>query len=372
MTAKSKIEKVAKPFPADTLVFGLMSAFFLIMILKNSAIAIEYMQTGLRLCAASVIPSLFPFMVISELVTASGLGEAVAKIAGKPLHRLLGISPESSSALLLGSICGFPVGAKVAMSLYDRGVISAKEAERLLAICNIPSSGFLISAVGISLYGNPSFGLFLYLAALTSLLLWGVILARVRPLSRGEACASEHSRRPLGIDTFTGAISSATSSMLSVCSYVVFFTSVIGCLSHMLDALSLPSAVRALLFGVFEISSGVNAAASLEGEAVSVALCGFIIGWSGISVHFQILSLCGGRRLSFTPYLIAKLFQGVFCGTACFLFQRYAPANIVLVGHDVSTLAITSERYRYTVAVCLIFLFCLLIHYRGCHRKTNG
>ena len=367
MTAKQKIAETHRLPALGSLVFGFMCAFSLIMILKNSAVAIEYMRAGLRLCAAGVIPSLFPFMVISELVVASGMGNSLARILGKPFGWLFGISRESCAAILLGCVCGFPVGAKTAITLYDSGAISAKEAERLLAICNIPSSGFLISAVGIALYGDRRFGIFLYLAALTSVLAWGFLLARLRPIPLSHLQAVTM-RKTLGADTFTGAISSATASMLAVCAYVVFFTSVVGCLSHMLDALSLSSAVRAFLFGVFEISSGVNAAASLGSSATGLALCGFVVGWSGISVHFQILSLCGGRGLSFRPYLLGKLFQGLFCGACCYRYAKILSPALAPGMQDAGAILLRDGHFRYAAAMCLVFLLCVIGRY-GYRRK---
>lgn len=368
MTAKQKIAEARRLPALGSLMFGFMCAFSLIMILKNSAVAIEYMRAGLRLCAASVIPSLFPFMVVSELVVASGMGSALARILGRPFGWLFGISRESCAAILLGCVCGFPVGAKTVMSLYDSGSISGKEAERLLAICNIPSSGFLISAVGIALYGDRRFGVFLYLMALISVLLWGFLLARLYPISPRGPQATVPVRKVLGAETFTGAISSATASMLAVCAYVVFFTSVVGCLSHMLDALSLPSTVRAFLFGFFEISSGVNAAASLGGAAAGIALCGFMVGWSGISVHFQILSLCGGRGLSFRPYLSGKMFQGVFCGACCYGYAKIMSPDLVPGMQDAGAILLRDGHFRYAAAMCLVFLLCVIGRY-GYHRK---
>ena len=111
--------------------FWLMSTFCFILILRNSDAAVEYMGRGLTLCAKTVIPSLFPFMVISELLVSSGAGEALGRLFSRMMRRIFGISGAGASALFLGSMCGFPVGAKTAVSLYDRGVISRSECQHL-------------------------------------------------------------------------------------------------------------------------------------------------------------------------------------------------------------------------------------------------
>ena len=335
---------------------GVMALFLLCLLLKNAEIAVDYMRSGLRLCAATVIPSLFPFMVVSELLVSSGIGNR----RGRSTKRFLGVSGEALPAILLGALCGFPVGAKTAIALYDSGRLSGRETERLLAFCNTPSPGFLISAVGVSLFGNRSFGIFLYLAVLSSALVIGFLFQLFSPVPVQETRLT--ASQPTATTSFSRAIASATSSMLSVCACVVFFTSVIGCLSHATDALCLPSPVEAFLFGIFEISSGVSAAAD-ESAAIRLALCGFAVGWSGISVHCQILSVGSGRGVSFTPYFLSKALQGLLTALAAYVYGKQiapdlidCPASLEIAGKP--------ENILFPLAVCLFFCICVLLYSR--------
>ena len=197
--------------------FYFLLLFFFGMILRNPEMAASSVQTGLLLCARSAIPALFPFMVLSELLTKSGLGTLLGRTLGRPLARALALPPEGASALLLGLGCGFPVGARSALALYDNGLLSKKELERLLCFCNLPSSAFLISAVGYSLYGNRRFGTLLYASCVASCLLIGVLLARRAKKDITGAAPTLRPPPPLGVSTFTHAVASAASAMLSVC-----------------------------------------------------------------------------------------------------------------------------------------------------------
>lgn len=370
MTAKIKTSPRRHPHVSrGALFFCIISAFSLIMILKNSQIAIAYMQTGLRLCATSVIPSLFPFMVISELLVASGFGNFFGKLLGAPIGKIFGVSGEASTALLLGTVCGFPVGAKTAISLYDRGRISKQEAERLMIFCNIPSSGFLISAVGVSLYSSHRFGVFLLVSALFSSLLTGLIarFLHPRPIHQG-ANSAPLSLPAIGVATFTSAIAAATASVLSVCACVVFFTSIIGCLAHTLGATSFSPVLEALLFSIFEISSGIGAAASVESAVTSAALCGFAVGWSGLSVHFQILSLGADRGISFTPYFASKLLQGILCAIAALLYVKYVDPCLMGSAPNSPVLSQATGTVPYMISACVLFLICLIPY---CKRKRK-
>ena len=105
-------------------------------------------KDALVLCARSVIPSLFPFLVISSLLLFLGFGQLTAPwLAGlmEPLFRVPGAG---SAALLLGLIGGYPIGAQTAAELYRGGLVTRAEAERLLAFCNNSNPVFLISVLG--------------------------------------------------------------------------------------------------------------------------------------------------------------------------------------------------------------------------------
>ena len=289
-----------------------LAAFFLI--LSSSDTAIEYMKKGLRRCAATVIPSLFPFMVISELIVSSGIGLRISRAFAKPMRWLFGVGEAGAAAYLLGLVCGFPIGAKTAVSMYDRGIVSRSELERLLTFCNNPGSAFVISAVGVSLLGNKKVGIALYACVILSSLTVGIVGKYLLGYKRGSSIGNSMMiQSDFSIKMLTSAFASSALSMLTVCAYVVFFSAFVGCIGAVLSHLSLPCEVLACIFGFFELSSGVGAAAAVPDRICAVLLCALFVGWSGLSVGFQIMSVCAGRDISFKPYFIAKAAQGVIC-----------------------------------------------------------
>ncbi len=307
-----------------------MSILSFAVILKNSDIAVEYVRKGMTICAKSIIPSLFPFMVISELIV-NGCGELLGRIFKKPMKLLFGISGSSGCAVILGFLCGYPIGARVAASLYESDVIEREEFERLLTFTNNASSAFVINAIGISLYSNRKIGVLIWVCSVIAAVIIGIFQ---NIISRKSNQQNEKQiyiiKKPLNINIFTDAISQSAFSMLIVCAYIIFFSSVIGCLSQTLDYFYIPDEVRAFILGFLEISSGTCEAALLKNKFASILLSAFIVGWSGLSVHFQIMSICDSKRqnpkksISFVPYFIAKFFHGIltslmtFCGILIF------------------------------------------------------
>ena len=314
--------------------FGLFCIFSLLLILRNADIAISYMSRGLALCAKTVIPSLFPFMVISELIVSSGLGSRLLLPLSLTLQKLFRISPDGCCAVLLGMLCGFPVGARCAILSYGQGKITREEAERILCFSNNPSSAFIITAVGGSLWGNRKFGIALYLAVLIAALLTGIVIARFpQKASRAKKeipIEPITAPAPSSAKLFCNAIRSATASILLVCSYVLFFSALVGTFHYIPGVQTLPASAKAFLFCLFELSSGVSQATALGSPMQSALLCAFACGWSGISVHCQVLSVCDAEKLSLRPYVISKLLQA--CITPLILAAILACFPYLLMG----------------------------------------
>lgn len=302
------------PVPGQ-IAFGIMSVFSLLLILRNAELAISSMSVGIRLCVNTVIPSLFPFMVLSELLVSANVLSSAGHWLSRPFHALFGIGGESGCAVLLGWLCGFPIGAKSALALCKQGKIDQTELEHVLTFSNIPSSGFLISAVGNALLQNRTFGILLYGITLFSALLIGIAGRGFRRRQNAPPPSSAPrsllpTASPRGIRCFTEAVTSSALSLLSVCAFVVFFSALLGTLEQLLLPLSLSPAFSAVCFGCFELTGGV-AKASLCPSPVAEYLCAWMSGWSGLSVHFQMMSLCGNQTISFRPYFLAKFAHGI-------------------------------------------------------------
>jgi sporulation integral membrane protein YlbJ len=302
---------------------------------QSVAAAIE----GLTLCANVIIPSLFPFFALSSLVVDTG----AARVIGKPLRRVMGplfnVGGGCASAVVLGFIGGYPVGARTVISLYESGDCTRAEAERLLSFCNNSGPAFIFGVVGAGVFSSGAIGLLLYLIHTAASLIVGVIFrnwkkrdAAPEGLHADERAAGSFSA------AFVASVKSAAQSSLNICGFVIFFTvlirmlditGVIPFVSVLLGDIFEPLGFdgawgRRLLTGVIELSSGVwslkGAASHLTG---SVAMAAFMLGWAGLSVHSQVLSFIGASGLSARTYIAGKLLQGAISAAMAALIGRF-------------------------------------------------
>ena len=115
--------------------------------------------------------------------------------------------------------------------------------------------------------------------------------------------------------------------MLTVCAYVVFFSALTGALGCAVgDTGRFGEIGYTWLSGILEMTGGISLASSLSNREWGLILTAAFAGWSGISVHCQVMTLCAGRGLSFKPYLIAKAVQGILCGTVMAVILTLKPA----------------------------------------------
>ncbi len=296
----------------------LISVFFIAMLIRNPDISIKYVTRGLTLCTSAVIPTLFPFMVLSELLVRTGGGEILGRVFERPMRALFGLSGAGSCAFLLGTVCGFPVGSRTAVTLYDRGLMTREETERLISFCNYPSSAFMISAVGAALWSNRRLGTAMYICVLLAGMLCGIAVSISARRSAKEnkkreppLAACPETKKPER-NAVSDSITAAAISTLNVCAYVAFFSCVVGCISHLFARLSPGRITEAAVYSLFELTSGAAAASAVTPKIAGILLCTAAAGWSGLSVHLQVFSVCSSSGLPaprLRKYIISKAVQ---------------------------------------------------------------
>lgn len=293
--------------------FFLASLFLLAMFFKNSAIAASTVGDALRLCTTTLIPSLFPLMVASELLVLSGAIDQLGAWLSRPCRALFGMEGDAACAVLLGMLCGFPIGTRCAVTLYREGRITEEDFCRVLALSNHPSSAFLLSTVGISLFGSLRLGILLYVTTLLSSLLlqfFSHLLGKKKTAEVRHIRPLPSTDPPSFASALSNAVSASATALLSICAFVVFFSALVECLTHLCKGLSLSPTVTAFLFGIFELTGGVSRA-SLCAPEIAPYLCAFFVGWAGLSVHFQLLYLTADTGFPKSKYFLRKLAQGV-------------------------------------------------------------
>lgn len=117
---------------------ALFSFFGILALILDAKTAVSSAAEGLQLCLQTVVPSLFPFLVAARLFLRSGAAQWCTRAVGPIMEPIFGLPPQGASALVLGMLSGYPVGAQTAASLYASGQLTKEETERLLGFAATP------------------------------------------------------------------------------------------------------------------------------------------------------------------------------------------------------------------------------------------
>ena len=276
-------------------------------------------RQGLSVCASALVPSLLPFFTLSHLLNAMSLPDLLSGLAGRPMERLFRVSGAGVQAFLLGLSGGYPLGAAVTAELRREGIVSRREAERLLAFCNNSGPAFILGAAG-GVFRSAEAGLLLFAAHALAAVCTGVVF---RGGAAGEASGTVGKRPPLPFrQAFPAAVQKALSSTLSVCGYVVLFSALLACLPFLS---ALPPLPRTLVTGFFELGSGFALFSGMPPTPATLAAAALLLGWGGLSVHAQTLAAVGDTDISCARHLLGR----ALCGVLAAVFT-YAGAALLL------------------------------------------
>lgn len=278
----------------------LTALFLFVYLLIFPQYATEPARYALTFCGTTLVPSLFIYMVLAKMVISLPITDK--------LTRILGLE---AFALLTGTLCGCPVGAKNAMTLYESGRITKKQAEYLYSFTNNASLTFIIGFVGGELFGDIKIGLKLLMFQLIGSLVTAIIMKKIifgkEKVPRTLPCGNQK----VGLGE---AITDSAATMVNICACAVFFIVAGGAVTQLFE---LDTVSDSILKSVLEFSSGC--AAALKAGYLALPITAFALGQTSFSVAMQVKSVVG-NRLAFRPYLAGKLISCIVMVTLAFIF----------------------------------------------------
>lgn len=326
--------------------FTLFTIFLVVFSSSNLSAA----KTGLGLWASSVLPSLFPFFVATELLSKTEIPHILGKFLNIFMKPLFNVRGEGSFGFIMGIISGYPIGAKIACNFRKSNTLSKPECERLLAFTNNSGPLFIIGTVGINMFGSSTIGFLLLFTHLLASLTVGIIFRFWKNYDAKYFDNLHHNLNDKNCKNVTfsnlggiiaESISNATSTIMMIGGFIVLFSVIISILdtSHFTNILNsfltpifnflhVPSAFISPIFtGILEITNGISLISNITIKNISlnIIITSFILGTGGISVLLQVWSIVAKSDLSIKPYIYGKFLQGCFSAFYTFVFIAAFP-----------------------------------------------
>lgn len=286
------------------------------ILILDGRTALAGAREGIDLCIRSLIPSLFPFFVLSGLITGTFGGISLPLL--RPVGTFLKIPAGCESLLIPAFLGGYPAGAQAIGQMVQNESVSEETARRLLLFCNNPGPSFLFGVLGsVFPSGRPLWAL------------WGIqitasiICARLIPAS--ECAGTMSYQRKL---SFSEIVASAVRIMGSVCGWVVLFRILLAFLDRWFLWMC-PVPFRVAITGLLELSNGCFSLPEIGDPRLRFLLCSGILSFGGLCVTMQTASVV--PLISMVPYLGAKVMQSLLCICISAAFQYRKPALLLFV-----------------------------------------
>lgn len=305
-------------------------------------------KSGLLLWANSVVPALLPFFIATELLGHTNIVTRIGNFLNKFMRPIFNVPGVGAYALIMGIISGYPVGAKIVTKFRNDGMCTKAEAERLLAFTNNSGPLFIIGTVGITMFGNTQIGILLFITHFISCLLVGFLFRfwkyndseKISPTKRNISSNQEVTFSNLG-EVLASSILNAVNTIVMIGGFVIIFSVIISILNScgFFNAFSYilfpffktfgisTEFITPIISGICELTNGLNLVCNVTLKAISnnIIITAFLLGFGGISVLLQVLSITSKSDISIKAYFYGKLLQGTIAAILTYMFIHIFP-----------------------------------------------
>lgn len=266
----------------------------MLLLILDSRCAVQSGQQAAELCIRSVIPTLFPFLFLSALVTDLlwGTHGQIFKVLARFFH----MPPGGESLLLSAFLGGYPAGAIAVGDAYRRGDMPQKTAAGLLCYCNNAGPAFLFGMMASQFPEKWMIWTLWGIHLLSAAMVGAVIHLPMEPV--GSASIKKVSLPETLIRT--------VKSMAMICGWILLFRILIGFLDKWFLWL-LPDWIRVSLWGFLELSNGCWSLHQIENVFLRFLTASAMLAFGGVCVTMQTASAVS--TLPMKQYIFGKLLQ---------------------------------------------------------------
>lgn len=298
----------------------------LLFLLVHPEEALLSAKDGMSLWLNVMIPTLLPFLILTGILLKTGNIPQLLEPLAPFWKRFFGISPAGAYVLILGFLCGYPMGAKLAHDLYINHQISQREGEYLLTFSCNASPAFIFSYLSQNILEGkiPPHSLLLILlsADFVCMLFFRFLVYRGNTVS---SVKPEYRKKETYQQDSTGvildvSIMSGFETITRLGGYILIFSLLFTGFYHYWPFCSQN---KILLTSPIELTTGLHQIAqSAFSWKIKYITSMTLTAFGGFCVMFQTKSVLE-EKLSILPYIFAK------CLNASLVFLFLVLSNII-------------------------------------------
>ncbi|MGO1469293.1 MAG: sporulation integral membrane protein YlbJ [Tissierella sp.] len=375
--------------------FYILILFLMISIIKDPVLSIDSARSGLNIWFNTLLPSLLPFFILSELLILSGFVKRFGSFLKPIMKPLFNVSGEGSFPLIMSMVSGYPIGSKLTCSLRNKNIVTKVEANRLIGFTSTSGPLFMLGAVLVGMLNSPHLKLLIIIPHYLGIITIGILLRFYNPkknrykrsdsITYTEKTNSDKSPKTLGY-LISQSVKDGMNSIILIGGFIIIYSVIIEVLlnSKLIDLFILNiskvlnldiSILKSIFAGIFEISIGSQKIAMLNINIFyKICLINFVIAWGGFSLQSQALSFISQTDISSKIFIISKFLHGIFSSFYTYIFYLIAYRNISIP--SISFPTIIRKEYDFnnwistilsstklSIGICIFFLLLsLFVH----------
>ena len=290
-------------------------------------------RSGLMLWFINVLPTLLPFIIVSNLMIRLNIAGKISTILYPVLGKLFRVSPDGCYPILIGFLSGLPMGAKSVADLTIEGKINCKEAHFLLGVCNNASPIFIMSYIAMNQLKMPNMRLPLFVIIYGSSILSAIIYRKYlnhynkrkqthSPLSISSITSiNEYQSTRFSFDILDKSIMNGFEVVTKIGGYIILFSILAQMINEIGPSLSF---YKAITMGVLEITTGIDQICKIRLDSnIKIVLVSLIASFGGLSGLAQTKSVLGESRLSIKTYIHVKMLSAIIAMLLSLLYVLF-------------------------------------------------
>lgn len=274
-----------------------------LLILFNSNIIIKSVNSSSLMFIKKIFPSLFPTMVIGNILIKSNVYLIIPKKIKAFLFKKFNFSNSTMELFIISLITGSPSSAMYINNYLNSGLINKKEAEALLCSTHFINPLFIVAGVGVGVFNNVKIGFVLFIILFISTLIKIYLNKNNFKNSKKKIINIKNTNL---ITNITSSIKESINALLLIFGIVVIFNILVSLVSHILDLSELASCV---INGLLEMTGGIIKLSNLNVNIyIKIFLAYYFLNFGGLCIQMQSVSMIDNKKIRYLKYLIFRLF----------------------------------------------------------------
>lgn len=283
----------------------IICSLFLILFIINRELVFNTVGFSLDIWITSVLPALFPFFVISDILISYDVIRYIPKVIKNLFKKLFNVSDNGLVVIILSMLSGFPSNARNIKNMYNSNKISKKEGEHLLYFTHFSNPMFILGTLVSIFLKKKELGLIIFISHYLPNIIIGILLRKLNT-NKLDTNYNNDINNNFGL-VLTKSIRKSLDSVFNILGTLTVFLIIS---SLLINVFNFNNGISLLIKSILELTSGLKELSNFNlSNSYLVIASSCILSFGGLSVHMQVINELSDTDISYSNFFIGRIIQ---------------------------------------------------------------